>query len=61
MVLKTMKHVTAMTYRWALGWWRHPCSVLCQVIFIKGCVPGRKCGLTGIGLYTDQKGVSGYY
>ena len=28
MVSKTMKYVTAMTYRWALGWWRHPCFVL---------------------------------
>ena len=28
MVLKTMKYVLAMTYRWVLGWWKHPCSVL---------------------------------
>ena len=26
MVLKTMKYVTAMTYRWALGWWQHLCG-----------------------------------
>ena len=25
---KTMKYVTAMMYRWALGWWKHPCGVL---------------------------------
>ena len=25
---KTMKRVTTMKYRWALGWWKSPCRVL---------------------------------
>ena len=28
MVSKTMNYVTAMMYRWALGWWKRPCAVL---------------------------------
>ena len=28
MMSKTMKCVTAMTYRWTLGWWKSPCGVL---------------------------------
>ena len=26
--IKDPEHATAVTYRWALGWERHPCGIL---------------------------------
>ena len=36
MVSKTMKCMTAMTYRWPLGWWKSPCGVLSH-LFQREC------------------------
>ena len=36
MVSKTMKCMTAMTYRWPLGWWKSPCGVLSH-LFQRAC------------------------
>ena len=57
MILKTMKYVTPMTYRWALGWGKHPFEVL-SYLYQKMCACW-ELRLAEIGLYTDHKCVSG--
>ena len=38
MVLKAMKYVTTMTYRWALGWGRREDHRTYELTFNKRCV-----------------------
>ena len=52
-------YTTAMTYRWALGWGRHPYSIL-SYLYQKVCTCW-EVKLAGIKLHTDHKDVSGYY
>ena len=52
MVSTTRMHLMAIKYRWALGWWKHPCGVLSHLI--KGCVPVGRWRLAGIWSYADH-------
>ena len=59
MISKTMTYVTAMTYRWALGWGRHSCRIL-SYLYQKVCLLGGDAGWDRI-VYWSQIDVLGRF